>query len=62
MNCQESMKWFGMRLANGHKKKTETRIEELLTPIDSWHRILAREPLTSGSYPSEVVVFINFDN
>jgi hypothetical protein len=27
-NCQESPKWFGMRLATGHKMKTETRIEE----------------------------------
>jgi hypothetical protein len=32
---QESLKWFGMRLATGHKTKTETRIEEPLTPLDS---------------------------
>jgi hypothetical protein len=33
--CQESPKWFGMRLATGHKTKHETHIEELSTPMDS---------------------------
>jgi hypothetical protein len=42
--------------------KTKTRIEEPLSLSDSWHRILAREPLTLGSNPSEVVFFIDFDN
>jgi hypothetical protein len=62
MNCQDSPKWFGMRLETRHKTKSETWIEEPLTPMDSWHRISAREPLTLGSNPSEVVFFIDFDN
>ena len=61
-NFQESPKWFGMRLATEHKMKTETHIEEPLTPMDSWDRISARAPLTPGSNPSEVVFFIDFDN
>jgi hypothetical protein len=32
---KESLKWFGMRLATGHKMKNETKIEELSTPMDS---------------------------
>ena len=32
---QESLKWFGMQLAIGHIKNTESQIEELLTPMDS---------------------------
>jgi hypothetical protein len=61
-NFQESPKWFGMRLATGHKTKTETHIEEPSTPMDSWDRIAARAPLTPSSNPSEVVFFIDFDN
>ena len=61
-NCQESSKWFGMRLAIGHKTKTETQIEEPSSLLDSWHIILARAPLTLSSNPSEVVLFIDFDN
>jgi hypothetical protein len=53
-NCQESPKWFGMLLATRHKTKTETWIEEPLTPMDSWDRILAREPLTPRCHASEV--------
>jgi hypothetical protein len=59
---QESLKWFGMRLAIGHKMKTETHIVEPLTPLDSWHTILARAPITPGSHASEVALFINFEN
>jgi hypothetical protein len=59
---QDSLKWFGMRLATGHRTKTETRIEEPSSLLDSWHRILARSPLTPGSNPLEVVFFIDFDN
>jgi hypothetical protein len=54
-NCQESPKWFGMRLATGHKMKTETQIEEPLTPMDSWDRISAIAPLTPRCHASEVV-------
>jgi hypothetical protein len=61
-NCQESPKWFGMRLATGHKTKTETRIEEPSTPMDSWDRISAREPLTPRFHASEVVLLIDFEN
>ena len=61
-NYQESPKWFGMQLATGHKTKIETHIDEPSYFLDSWHSILAREPLTLGSNPSEVVVFIDFDN
>jgi hypothetical protein len=59
---QESPKWFGMRLATGHKMKTETQIEEPSTPLDSWHRISARAPLTPGSHASKVSLFIDFEN
>jgi hypothetical protein len=51
-----------MRFATGHKTKTKTQIEEPLTLMDSWDIISAREPLTPSSNPSEVVVFIDFDN
>jgi hypothetical protein len=61
-NCQESPKWFGMRLATGHKMKTETRIEEPSTPMDSWDRISARAPLTPGCHASEVALLIDFEN
>jgi hypothetical protein len=30
----ESLKWLGMRLATGHKMKTETQIEEPSTLMD----------------------------
>jgi len=59
---QESPKWFGMRLATGRKIKTETRIEEPSNLMDSWHRILARSPLTPSSNPSKEVFLIDFDN
>ena len=62
MNCQESPKWFGMRLATGHKMKNETRIEEPLTPMDSWDRNSSRAPLTHGYHASEVSLIIDFDN
>jgi hypothetical protein len=61
-NCQESPKWFGMRLATGNKMKTETWIEEPSSLLDSRHRILSREPITPSSNPSEVVFSIDFDN
>ena len=61
-NCQESSKWFGMRLATGHKMKTETRIEEPSSLLDSQRRILSKAPLTPGSNPLEAVFFIDFDN
>jgi hypothetical protein len=61
-NCQESPKWFGMRLATGHKMKTETQIEEPSTPMDSWDRISARAPLTPGCHASEVALLIDFEN
>jgi hypothetical protein len=59
---QESLKWFGMRLATGHKMKNETWIEELVTLLDSWHTISARAPLTLGSHASEFSLFIDFEN
>jgi hypothetical protein len=62
MNCQESLKWCGMRLAIEHKMKTKTQIEEPSNPMDSWHMISAREPLTLGSNPSKVAFVIDFDN
>jgi hypothetical protein len=34
-NCQESLKWFGMQLATGHKTKTKTEIEEPSSFLDS---------------------------
>jgi hypothetical protein len=61
-NCQESLKWFGMRLAIGHKMKNKTLIEEPSTPMDSWHRIPAREPLTLRFHASEVSLLIDFEN
>jgi hypothetical protein len=61
-NCQESPKWFGMRLATGHKMKTETRIEEPSTLMDSWDRISARAPLSPGCHASEVALLIDFEN
>jgi hypothetical protein len=62
MNFQESPKWFGMRLATVHKRKTETQIEEPSNPMDSWHRISAREPLTPRCHASEVSLLIDFEN
>jgi hypothetical protein len=61
-NCQESLKWFGMRLATGPKTKTETRIEELLNPMDSWDRISARSPLTPECHASKFALLIDFEN
>jgi hypothetical protein len=61
-NCQESLKWFGMPLATGHKKKTETQIEEPSTSMDYWDRISARAPLTLGCHASEVALLIDFEN
>jgi hypothetical protein len=61
-NCQESLKWFGMRLATGHKMKTETRIEEPSTPMDSWDRISTIEPLSPGCHASKVALLIYFEN
>jgi hypothetical protein len=49
MNCQESPKRFGMRLATGHKMKTETWIEEPSILMDSWDMISAREPIKIGN-------------
>jgi hypothetical protein len=60
--AKSPLKWFGMRLATGHKMKTETQIEEPLTLLDSWHMISARAPLTLGSHASEVSLFIDFEN
>ena len=62
MNCQESLKWFGMRLATRHKMKIENRIEEPLTLMDSWDMISAREPLTLGFHASKVDLLIDFEN
>jgi hypothetical protein len=59
---QESPKWFGMRLATGHKMNIETQIEEPSTPMDYWDRISARAPLTPGCHASEVALLIDFDN
>ena len=59
---QESLKWFGMRLATGHIMNIETQIEEPLTPMDSWDRISSREPLTHGCHASEVALNIDFEN
>jgi hypothetical protein len=42
--------------------KSETKIEEPSSLLDSSHRILVTSPLTPGSNPSEVVFFIDFDN
>jgi hypothetical protein len=61
-NCQESPKWFGMRLATGHKMKNETWIEEPLTLMDSWDRISARASLNPGFHASEVSLLIDFKN
>jgi hypothetical protein len=61
-NCQESPKWFGMRLATGHKMKTETWIEEPSTLMDYWDRISARPPLTPGFHASKVSLLIDFEN
>jgi hypothetical protein len=62
MNFQASPKWFVMRHTTGHKMKTETWIEEPLTLMDSWDRILAREPLTPRCHASEVSLLIDFKN
>jgi hypothetical protein len=61
-NCQESPKWFEMRLATGHKMKTETQIEELSTSMDSWDKIFARAPLTPRFHASKVDLLIDFKN
>ena len=61
-NCQESLKWFGMRLATGYKTKNETQIEELSTPMDSWDNISSISPLTHEFHASEVALIIDFDN
>jgi hypothetical protein len=61
-NCQESSKWFGMRLATGHKMKIETRIDEPSTPIDSWDTISARPPITLRFHASKVALLIDFEN
>jgi hypothetical protein len=61
-NCQESPKWFGMRLAIGHKTKTKTRIEEPLNLMDSLDRISPRETLSPGFHASEVALLIYFEN
>jgi hypothetical protein len=58
---QESLKWFGMRLATVHKMKRDTHIEEPSNPIDSWHRIAARAPLTHGFHASKVYLLIDFE-
>ena len=58
-NCQESQKWFGMRLATGHKMKTETWIEKPSTPMDSWDRISCRTPLTHEFHASEVALIMD---
>jgi hypothetical protein len=62
MNCQDSLKWFGMRLATGHKMKNETQIEESSTPMDSWDRISPREPLTPGCHALEVALLIDLES
>jgi hypothetical protein len=59
---QESLKWFGMRLATRHKMKTETQIEEASNPMDSWDRISARAPFTSRCHASKVSLLIDFEN
>jgi hypothetical protein len=61
-NCQESPKWFGMQLATRHKMKTETRIEESSTSMDSLDRISARAPLTPVCHASEVALLVDFEN
>jgi hypothetical protein len=61
-NCQESPKWFGIRVATGLKMKTKTQIEEPLTLIDSWDRISARAPLTPGWHASKVALIIDLEN
>ena len=61
-NCQESLKWFGMRLATGHKMKNETQIEEPSTSMDYWDNISARAPLTFGCHASEVALLIDLEN
>ena len=61
-NCQESPKWFGMRLATGHKMNIETRIEEPYTSMDYWDMISSIEPLTYGFHASEFAVLNGFEN
>jgi hypothetical protein len=53
---------LGCDLQLGIKQKIETRFKEPLSLLNFWHMILARAPLTLSSNPSEVVVFIDFDN
>jgi hypothetical protein len=60
-NCQESLKWFGMQLATGHKINTKSRIEEPSNPIDSLDRISARAHLTPECHTSEVSLLIDFE-
>ena len=62
MNCQESLKWFVMRLAIGHKTNIETWIEEPSTLMDYWDIILSQAPLTPGCHASEVSLLIHFEN
>jgi hypothetical protein len=42
--------------------ENKTQIEEPSSPLDSWHRISARAPLTPGSNPSVSFFFIDFEN
>jgi len=49
-------------IETGHKMKIKTRIEEPLSPLDSWHRISSRGPLTLGCHVSEVALLIDFEN
>ena len=51
-----------MQLATGHIVNIETRIKELLTPMDYWDMISSREPLTHGYHASEVALIIDFEN
>jgi hypothetical protein len=59
---QESLKCFEMRLATTHKKKIETRIEQLSTSMDSWDMISSITPLTLGFHASYVSLLIYFEN
>jgi hypothetical protein len=59
---QDPPKWFGMRLATGHKMKIETRFEEPLTSMDYSDRILGILPLTLGCHASKFALLIDFEN
>jgi hypothetical protein len=54
-NCEESPKWFGMRLATGHKMKNETRIEKPSTLMISRIIFHLEHPSLLGAMPQKLI-------